>query len=162
MAKKSSRRDLNSVPAIVASAFGAVPLFEGEDAKGYATLRKQIRDGLNPTDVIDEMWVQDCTDLYWETLRLRRLKVQLIDANLRKGLKPVLETIYSGVEVLRMMMKLPERGLVEHINGLLKGRKMSIEDGQGTNHGRDHRQNRAHQPDDYGFRSEAPCGFAGT
>ncbi|HEY4313693.1 MAG TPA: hypothetical protein VGN12_29845 [Pirellulales bacterium] len=127
MAKKSINRTCKNIP--VTSMFGPPPLFEGEDEKAYSALLKQIRDAVKPIDVIDEMSVRDCADLFWETLRLRRHKAELINANMYKGLRPVLETVCSVVDVHRLMAASPMQkpGTLKHIEGLLKAEKLSME-----------------------------------
>lgn len=93
MAKKSNnrRRKNSSVASLVG--FEAAPLLEGEDADAFNALLTRLCDSVKPTDVIEEMWVQDCAYLYWDTLRLRRQKSELMNANMHQGLKIVLETL---------------------------------------------------------------------
>ena len=63
------------------------PLLDGEDRAAYDALLKQITTIVKPADVIEEILVRDIVDLVWEGLRLRRLKVALM--NLRSRHPPV-------------------------------------------------------------------------
>jgi hypothetical protein len=73
--------------------FGPAPLLEGEDIVAYNCLRSHIRSAVAPKDVIEEIWVRDVIDLFWETIRLRRLKSKLIRAASPAGLKEVLRSL---------------------------------------------------------------------
>ena len=71
--------------------FGPPPLIAGERADDYNKLLDRISRDVKPTDTIEEIWVRDVVDLTWETFRLRRLKVRLLEVNLHKGLAIALE-----------------------------------------------------------------------
>ena len=71
--------------------FGPPPLIAGERADEYDKLLDRISRTVKPTDAIEEIWVRDVVDLTWETFRLRRLKVSLLEVNLHKGLAIVLK-----------------------------------------------------------------------
>lgn len=68
------------------SLFGPPPLLDGEDAAAYHELYGKIRDAVNPQDAIEELWARDVLDLFWESLRLRRLKIKLIEGARRESL----------------------------------------------------------------------------
>jgi hypothetical protein len=53
-------------------------VIQGEDAVAYDELLARLRAAVNPTDVIDEIFVKDFADLEWEVLRLRRMKTSLV------------------------------------------------------------------------------------
>jgi len=55
------------------------PLLDGEDRAAYDALLKKLADAVKPADVIEEILVRDIVDLVWEGLRLRRLKVALMN-----------------------------------------------------------------------------------
>ncbi len=67
--------------------FGEPPLLAGEDAAAYLELSEKIYDAINPQDAIEELWARDVVDLFWDSLRLRRLKVKLIAGAKREALK---------------------------------------------------------------------------
>lgn len=70
---------------------GPPPLLDGEDAEAFGALHAQLSTAVAPSDVIEHMWVRDVVDLLWETLRLRRLKTQLVQASAHQGLDKILE-----------------------------------------------------------------------
>src|SRR4051812_42804508 len=53
-------------------------------------------EAVKPSDVIEEFWVRDVVDLMWETLRLRRLKDNLLTASMAEGLKKVLRPCFES------------------------------------------------------------------
>jgi hypothetical protein len=67
--------------------FGAPPLFPGEDATAYGEFLERFSAAIKPKDVFDEMWVRDCVDLTWETLRMRRLRAALLTSAMLDELK---------------------------------------------------------------------------
>ena len=77
-----------SAPSLAADAvFGAPPLIEGEDAGAYADLLARVGATVRPADILEEIWVRDVVDLVWEGLRLRRLKVHLVNSVLHRGVR---------------------------------------------------------------------------
>jgi len=70
------------------------PIFlEGEDEALYRRLFDQVTAAVSPRDIIEKFWVHDIVELMWEAFRLRRLKVSLLNANARRGLKHVLDPL---------------------------------------------------------------------
>jgi hypothetical protein len=77
-------------PATRLDLLGPAPLFEGEDTAAYDELLARISGAVKPADIFEEIWVRDIVDLVWETLRLRRLKANLMTAEAYKGLEQIL------------------------------------------------------------------------
>lgn len=129
MAKKSKNRNRKNVPVAHASMFGAPPLLEGESLKDYNALLRQIREAVKPTDAIEEMWVEDCAYLFWDTVRLRRQKTELIKANMHRGLQTVLETLcpQSQASDLTSSWSVRDEEAIETINELLASANLSME-----------------------------------
>jgi hypothetical protein len=105
----SSKSKTSPGPNASQSVFGEVPLLAGEDAVAYLELEQKIYDAINPQDAIEELWARDVVDLFWDSLRLRRLKVKLIAGAKREALK-------------RLYFRLtnrwfPEATLTEWVNG---------------------------------------------
>jgi hypothetical protein len=67
-----------SVETDLEEIFGAPPIVPGESEANYRSLYQQLRHAVEPADPIEELWVRDVTDLYWETQRFRRLKAKLM------------------------------------------------------------------------------------
>jgi hypothetical protein len=78
-----NRPNTKSRPALLprsSQLFGEPLLLEGEDAVAYELLLARFRAAVQPTDVIDEMYIAEVVSLQWEVLRWRRLKFALIRA----------------------------------------------------------------------------------
>lgn len=129
MAKKSKNCNRKNVSVAHASMFGAPSLLEGESLKDYSALLNQIRAAVKPTDVIEEMWVEDCASLFWDTLRLRRHKAELINANMYRGLQVVLETLCPQSEAsdLTSQWSVRNKKAIETIEWLLDAGNLSME-----------------------------------
>jgi hypothetical protein len=78
---------------------GPPPLLAGERAAGYDDLLARVCDTLQPSDVLEHIWIRDIVDLAWEVFRLRRLKVDLMSAAAWEGMAKVLEPFVSHPEV---------------------------------------------------------------
>ena len=62
--------------------FGPPPILAGEEA-AYDELIGRVYAAIKPVDVIDEMLIADAVGSEWEFLRWSRLKISLIQAQLR-------------------------------------------------------------------------------
>ena len=56
---------------------GPAPMLHGEDDHAYAELLGRVQADVGPKDILEEFWVRDVVDLFWETLRLRRMKASI-------------------------------------------------------------------------------------
>jgi len=65
-------------------------LLEGEDPDSYDELLARFHAAANPVDIFDEMFIADMAALEWEVLRLRRLKLSLLQAAAVEQLKAFL------------------------------------------------------------------------
>jgi hypothetical protein len=100
MAAKKSRTakqptEIRIVPSGEPDFFGPPPLIQGENPADYQALLKRVSVAVRPRDFLDEIWVRDIVDLYWEMLRLRRLKAGLLNASMGDGLRAVLGSLRS-------------------------------------------------------------------
>ena len=87
----STAGNLASVRPSAALAFLApAPLIAGEDAAAYDDLLARISAALEPSDILEEIWVRDVVDMVWDALRLRRLKAQLLTASAYEGMHAIL------------------------------------------------------------------------
>ena len=75
--------------------FGPPPLVEGEDPAAYDALSAHIRNAVEPRDVLEEIWVRDIVDIFWETLRLRRLKAKLLQSSAMSGVMRILSSLFE-------------------------------------------------------------------
>jgi hypothetical protein len=69
---------------------GPRPLIHGEDGTSYDVILERISADVAPADFVEEIWVRNVVDLVWESVRLRRLKSQLLHAAAHEGLERVL------------------------------------------------------------------------
>src|SRR5262245_24628779 len=93
MPRKPRLPALSALPAGAAPGqplFGARPLIAGEDAAAYDELVARVTAHVKPADILEELWVRDVVDLFWEALRLRRLKAKVIAAAAPRALAIVL------------------------------------------------------------------------
>jgi hypothetical protein len=51
-----------------------------------------------PADIIEEFWIRDVVDLFWDVLRFRRLKANLLLACALSGLEKILLPILGWSE----------------------------------------------------------------
>jgi hypothetical protein len=87
----STAGDIPPVRASAALAFLApAPLIAGEDAAAYDDLLARVSAALNPSDILEDIWVRDVVDMVWDALRLRRLKAQLLTVSAYEGMHAIL------------------------------------------------------------------------
>jgi hypothetical protein len=60
------------------SIFGPAPILEGENEQAYGELLAQVSNAVNPSDMIERIWVRDIVDLTWDILRWRRVKTRFL------------------------------------------------------------------------------------
>jgi hypothetical protein len=90
-----------SVPNALATSsdcgvLGPAILVAGESSEAYDNLLARIRAVVEPTDMLEEIWVRDVTDLAWEVSRLRRIKAHLMQACAHEGLAKALSHLRTG------------------------------------------------------------------
>jgi hypothetical protein len=79
MAKKTSKRNDFLIPKDIAALFGHAPTLKTEDDEIYWNGMERFVQCVEPQDVIEWLWVKDVVDLSWEILRLRQLKIELVE-----------------------------------------------------------------------------------
>ena len=72
---------------------GRPPMLPGEDERAYAALLARVRADVGPKDILEEFWARDVVDLFWQTLRLRRVKASLVTVATRDALVEILAPI---------------------------------------------------------------------
>jgi len=65
---------------------GPPALLPGESEEAYRAVLEAVRDSVRPRDFVDEMYVRDAVDYFWEAQRYRRAIAQLIDSSSASGL----------------------------------------------------------------------------
>ncbi|GJD93939.1 hypothetical protein [Methylobacterium iners] len=101
----------------------------GEDAGHYRRITQQIVESVSPTDIIEHFWVRDIADLIWETLRLRRLKGNLLQTASHKALKRVLRDAvgFPAIEQLVKSWSTGDASSLQRVDDLLKGMSLSFD-----------------------------------
>jgi hypothetical protein len=78
----AKRKRKASIPAVQRlRLFGPPLLLEGEDVATYEALQARICAAIEPTDFIDEVFVNDFIVLQWDVSRWRRLSRSLVNAH---------------------------------------------------------------------------------
>lgn len=103
------------------SLFGPPPLLDGEDPVAYDELLARVSGAVKPTEALEEIWVRDVVDLAWETLRLRRIKASLFNANASRGLQELLENFMdpSEAEDLAIKWAVKDRATIKKVDKCL-------------------------------------------
>jgi hypothetical protein len=79
MAKKRTKRNDFLLPNGIAALFGYAPTLKTENNEIYWNCMERFVKCVAPQDIIEWLWVKDVVDLSWEILRLRRLKIDLVE-----------------------------------------------------------------------------------
>jgi hypothetical protein len=78
------------LPDCLGELFGHAPTLKTEDNKAYWDFLNEVAGCLKPKDMIEWLWLKDVVDLSWEILRLRKLKITLIEIG-REHINAVIE-----------------------------------------------------------------------
>lgn len=73
-------------------------LLPGEDRVAYDTLLARVIEAVQPTDILEQIWISDAVDRQWQVLRQRHLKTALIAANWQAALREILQPLLLGGE----------------------------------------------------------------
>src|SRR5262245_12407467 len=82
MSKRELVLSTKKLPPGVRMLCGNHPVLSSEKLKEYESLFSYMADCVNPTDIIEWLWLKDVVDHTWEIRRLRRFKRQLIEVGL--------------------------------------------------------------------------------
>ncbi|MEK9685061.1 MAG: hypothetical protein VW226_10965 [Rhodospirillaceae bacterium] len=66
------------------------PLLGGEDEAEYEVFVDQCISAIGPKDTIERIWLQDFIDNTWDIQRLRRIKVSIVQAARKAGVKALI------------------------------------------------------------------------
>jgi uncharacterized protein YcbX len=102
MSSTDAKRRAKSIPRrrlrLRVAPFGPPAFIDGEDPQAYDELLTQLSTDVKPSDIFEDIWVRDIVDHVWETLRLRRLKANLMIATAGLGLAEVLKSIMDSCD----------------------------------------------------------------
>lgn len=82
--------------------FGPPALLYGETEDTFYDLLERVSEVLKPIDIFDEFSAWDITNAMVDSMRFARLKPELLNANMHKGLERVLEPLCDMSVQLRM------------------------------------------------------------
>jgi hypothetical protein len=74
------------------------PLIAGESSAGYDELLARVCATLQPSDVLEHIFIRDIVDLVWEVNRLRRLKASLMASAAHEGMTQLLRPLLNDAE----------------------------------------------------------------
>jgi hypothetical protein len=78
------------------------PMMNGESADVYAALLAEVKEQVQPKDILDQIMVRDVTDHVWEQMRYRRSMGVVINAHFRQALLQILiEGVGSSTKTVR-------------------------------------------------------------
>lgn len=86
--------------------FGPPSLLYGESEEIYNDLFERVNDALKPTDIFEEFAARDLANAMMDSVRYARLKPELLNANMHKGLERVLDPL-CNISVQVKMGRLP-------------------------------------------------------
>jgi hypothetical protein len=100
---------------------GPRPLIDGEDGTNYDVILERISADVAPADFVEEIWVRNVVDLVWDSVRLRRLKSQLLQAAAHEGLQRLLASIinWSSADQLSRKWALGDEEAMGEVERLL-------------------------------------------
>jgi hypothetical protein len=84
---------------------GPRPLIDGEDETNYEVILERISADVAPADFVEEIWVRNVVDLVWDSVRLRRLKSQLLQAAAHEGLERLLASLIDWMRAGQLSRK---------------------------------------------------------
>lgn len=110
--------------------FGSPPLIEGEDPVTYDELLAEISALIQPTDILEQIWVRNVVDLSWEERRLRRLQARLMTSSASKGLREILRSLPGLNPIDDLAARWAERdaSAIEQVNQLLTSAGLTMDD----------------------------------
>jgi hypothetical protein len=83
-------------PPGIAWLFQKQPLLFGEKTREYEQVCKSLIRSIQPQNLLEWLLLKQAADLYWDTIRLSKAKVAIINMTFLEALRLVLETIVDG------------------------------------------------------------------
>ncbi len=86
---------LPTTPANLPAPLGFAPpsLNRDEDAASYEALLARMSETVGPASLLEEIWLRDVVEHVWETIRLRRRKAGVVNANAGDGMQDILHAL---------------------------------------------------------------------
>jgi hypothetical protein len=112
---------------LTADPFGPPSLLPGENRQDFDQLLAGISDAVKPVDFIDKLLVRSAVDLTFESIRLRRLKPQLLRATMHKAMADLLRPYYTDAEDFAFKWVVRDKVVMTKIDGMLAGIRISLD-----------------------------------
>ena len=106
---------------------GPPPLIAGERSAGYDELLARVCETLQPSDVLEHIWIRDIVDLAWDVFRLRRLKVDLMSAAAHEGMAQLLEPLLDHSELAAKGWARRDESNVQKVEAALANAGLSMD-----------------------------------
>ncbi len=110
-----------------------VPLLEGESGNDLHHFRIAALEAIQPRDAIEAVWLQDFISYTWESMRLRRLKMEIVTGAQKTTLYNILNSLPTGEltfvaqkELIRNWAK-QESAAIDEVDRLLKSLGQSMD-----------------------------------
>ena len=97
---------MSALPALAASSsldslavtelVGPSPVMRGEDERGFEELLRRVSAALQPTDVVEEMYIYDIVVLVWDVCRLRRIKAHELNRIAGRQIRELIKRFVVG------------------------------------------------------------------
>jgi hypothetical protein len=109
---------------------GPPPLINGEDGTNYNMILERISADVAPADFLEEIWVRNVVDLVWESVRLRRMKSQLLHAAAHEGLERALTPLLDRSRARELSRKwaLGDEEAISNVDALLGRAGLTTDD----------------------------------
>ncbi len=91
--RTSSKTATPLIPDDIKDLFGKRPLIFGEDPELYDALLSRAAVAVNPTDIIEWLYLKDVVDITWEIQRLRRFQAAMINNGRKKAAGEILAAV---------------------------------------------------------------------
>jgi len=114
------------------SALTSLPLLDGELSADYENFQIACYSDLKPKGMIENIWVDDFIQYEWEIIRLRRMRVSILQSSRQDALSRLLQSIFPYNEMNRDERKslafdwsTGQTDAVERIDTILKAHDLS-------------------------------------
>lgn len=104
-------------------------LFPGEDPLGFEHLLDRMWAAVKPSDAIEQILTRDIADLHYDSLRLRRLKANFLDAAMTEGITRVLSPVigYTEAEKIAQEWRTKQSSSPQKLESTLKRYGLSFD-----------------------------------
>ena len=93
--KSTTKKQVSDTRAItLPSVLASLPLLDGELIADYENFQIACYSDLKPKGMIENIWVDDFIQYEWEIIRLRRMRVSIIQSSRQDALSRLLQSIF--------------------------------------------------------------------